>query len=156
MSKSRVVLQPAYVLHSRAYRDTSALLEAFTPEYGRVGLIARGIRGATSKLRSVVQPFSPMLVSWSGKGELFTLTTAESQGRAILLKTDALTCGLYVNELVMRLTHRYEPHIELFSVYDTTLRQLADLRHDESIRLQQILRQFEVQLLNCLGYGLVL
>ena len=158
MSKSRVVLQPAYVIHSRPYRDTSALLELFTPEYGRVGLIAKGIRSAGSKLRLIIQPFSPLLVSWSGKGELVSLNTAESQGRVKLLKAEALACGLYINELIMRLTHRDEPQIELFSIYDVSLRELGELavRESENIRLQQILRHFEVNLLNCLGYGLVL
>jgi len=157
MSKFRVVLQPAYVIHSRPYRDTSALVEVFTPEYGRVVLVARGVRGAASKLRSVIQPFTPMLVSWSGKGDLPSLNTAEPQGRTVLLKAEALSCGLYVNELLMRLTLRAEPHIELFSFYDTTLRRLGEpLCITENMRLQQILRRFEIHLLNCLGYGLVL
>lgn len=157
MSKTRVLLQPAYILHSRPYRDTSALVEIFTPQFGRLGLIARGVRGAVSKRRSTLQPFSPMLVSWSGKGELSSLNSVESQGRALLLKADALSCGLYVNELLVRLTHRAEPHIELFSIYDTTLRRLNELQStDDSqhTRLQQILRQFEIELLSCLGYGL--
>ncbi|WP_455211399.1 DNA repair protein RecO [Kaarinaea lacus] len=154
----RVVLQPAYILHLKPYRDTSALVELITPEHGRMGLVARGIRGPTSKLRSVVQPFSPILVSWSGRGELPSLTGAESQGKALLLKAEALACGLYMNELIMRLTHRAEPHIELFSIYDICLRQLCAANQDEEagLHLQQILRKFEIQLLQCMGYGLVL
>jgi DNA repair protein RecO (recombination protein O) len=153
----RVVLQPAYVLHLKPYRDTSALVELITPEYGRVGVVARGIKGPTSKLRSVVQPFSPILISWSGRGELPSLVSAESQGKAMFLKADALACGLYMNELIMRLTHRAEPQIELFSIYDSCLRQLSQTSADTAnLHLQQVLRHFEIQLLNCLGYGLVL
>ena len=154
----RIVLQPAYVLHLKPYRDTSALVELITPEHGRVGLVARGIRGATSKLRSVVQPFSPILVSWSGRGELPSLTGAESQGKALLLKADALACGMYMNELVMRLTHRGEPQVELFSEYDVSLRQLCRPPPTEraGLHLQQVLRQFEIKLLQCMGYGLLL
>jgi DNA repair protein RecO (recombination protein O) len=155
---NRVVLQPAYVLHLKPYRDTSALVELITPEHGRMGLVARGIKGPTSKLRSVVQPFSPILVSWSGRGELPSLTGAEPQGRALLLKAEALACGLYMNELTMRLTHRAEPQIELFSVYDVSLRQLCTPQQCEwaGLHLQQVLRQFEIKLLQCLGYGLLL
>ena len=153
---SRVVLQPAYVLHSKPYRDTSALVELITPEHGRVGLVARGIRGPGSKLRSVVQPLNPILASWSGRGELPSLTGAESQGRAMLLKADALACGLYMNELIMRLTHRAEPQIELFSLYDVSLRRLCAPPALGGLYLQQVLRNFEIKLLQCLGYGLVL
>jgi DNA repair protein RecO (recombination protein O) len=155
---NRVVLQPAYVLHLKPYRDTSALVELITPEHGRIGLVARGIKGPASKLRSVVQPFSPVLVSWSGKGDLPSLTGAEPQGRALLLKAEALACGLYMNEVIMRLTHRAEPQIELFSVYDISLRQLCKPQPREwaGLHLQQVLRQFEIKLLQCLGYGLIL
>ena len=154
----RVVLQPAYILHQKPYRDTSALVEVLTPEYGRMGLVARGIRGSASKLRSVVQPFSPILISWSGRGELPSLNTAEPQGKALMLKAEALACGLYMNELIMRLTHRAEPQIELFSVYDVSLRQLSATLPSEAfgLQLQQVLRQFEIKLLQCLGYGLLL
>ena len=154
----RVVLQPAYILHTKPYRDTSALVEVMTPEHGRMGLVARGIRAPASKLRSVVQPFSPILVSWSGRGELPSMSAAESQGKALMLKAEALACGLYMNELIMRLTHRAEPQIELFSIYDVGLRELSAALPSEGagLHLQQVLRQFEIKLLQCLGYGLLL
>lgn len=154
----RVVLQPAYVLHLKPYRDTSAIVELITPEHGRIGVVARGIKSTSSKLRAVVQPFSPILVSWSGRGELPSLAAAESQGKALFLKADALACGMYMNELIMRLTHRSEPQIELFSVYDASLRQLSQSPVSElaGLHLQQVLRLFEIRLLQCLGYGLVL
>ena len=153
----RVVLQPAYVLHIKAYRDTSALVEMLTPEYGRVGVVARGIKSPTSRLRLVVQPFAPILVSWSGRNELPSLSGAEPQGRTLTLPADALACGLYMNELIMRLTHRAEPQIELFSTYDISLRSLsAEGQGMNSVNLQRVLRQFEIKLLQCLGYGLML
>lgn len=153
----RVVLQPAYVLHLKPYRDTSALVELITPEHGRLGLVAKGIKAPASKMRPVMQPFSPILASWSGRGELPSLTGAESQGKVMLLKGDVLACGLYMNELIMRLTHRSEPQIELFSLYDVSLRRLYTLGAEpDNMRLQQILRRFEIDLLHCLGYGLLL
>jgi DNA repair protein RecO (recombination protein O) len=132
-------------------------VELVTPEHGRVGVLARGIKGPASKLRAVVQPFSPILVSWSGRGELPSLSGAEAQGKAMMLKADALACGLYMNELIIRLTHRAEPQIELFSVYDLSLRQLGQSpAESDNLYLQQVLRHFEISLLHCLGYGLVL
>lgn len=156
MPSARVSLQPAYILHQKPYRDSSALLEVITPEYGRVGLVAKGAKRPSSKLRAVLQLFSPLLISWAGRGELATLTAAEMQGQA-LLKSEILACGLYINELIVRLTHRMEPQIELFSLYDHTLRQLSAPHVQASaLFLQEILRYFELQLLYCLGYGLVL
>ena len=86
MAKLRVLLQPAYVLHQRPYRDSSVLLEMFTPEYGRVGIVANGVRRSNSKLKGLIQPFYPLLASWSGRGDLYTLNSVEAQGRAIILK----------------------------------------------------------------------
>jgi DNA repair protein RecO (recombination protein O) len=86
-----------------------------------------------------------------------SLIAAETQGKALMLKADALACGMYMNELIMRLTHRAEPQIELFSAYDASLRQLTSTpAESEGLHLQQVLRQFEIRLLHCLGYGLVL
>ncbi len=103
MKKSRIQLQPGFVLHARAYRDTSQIVEVLTPDYGRVGLVARGIRTARSKLKGVLQVFRPLLFSWSKSGELGTLTGAEPAGPAIGLQGDCLLCGLYLNELIVRL-----------------------------------------------------
>ena len=147
----RVTLQPGFVLHQRPYRDTSLLLEVFTGEHGRVGLVARSARRASSPLRGLLQPFCPLLLSWSGRGELCTLTGAERSVAGSLPAGRALLCGLYVNELVMRFTHRNEPHRALFAHYAATLGAL-----NEPTEEQSVLRQFEKALLEEVGYGLIL
>ena len=156
-SRSHVILQPAYVLHSTPYRDTSVLLEMFTPDHGRIGLVARGVRSAKSRLRGVLQPFCPLLISWHSKGDLGTLITAEAnveEGAAARLGGRALMSGFYLNELLLRLLHRHDPHPTLFRSYDIALRKLSAVADD--VMLQQALRIFEKELLQDIGYGLVL
>ena len=164
-TSQRAQLQPAYVLHQRAFRDTSAVVELFTPEHGRVVVLAKGLKRPKSRWQGIVQPFQPLLASWSGRGEMGTLTAAEAQGRALTLQGDVLACGFYVNELVMRLLHKHDPHLELFSDYDATLRQLACLNNeikkglgkiDSAWSVQACLRHFEVNLMDALGYALML
>ncbi len=148
---SRITLQPAYVLHARPYRDTSALLEVFAREHGRLGLVARGARGAKSKLRAVLQPFRPVLLSWLGRGDLGTLTDAEPQGVVPTCAGRGLLSGYYLNELMQRLTHRHDPHPALYDAYREALIGLNDGRW-----VERVLRLFEKRLLQELGYGLVL
>ena len=148
------MLQSAYVLHTRAYRDTSLLLELFTPDHGRVSVIARGARGArsrSSRFKGALQPFAPLLVSWYGKTELFILTAAEAEGMVYNLSGEALICGIYLNELLMRLLHRYDAHPQLYGAYQNAL--LA-LQQKENTQLT--LRLFEKCLLLELGYALQL
>jgi DNA repair protein RecO (recombination protein O) len=159
MSDRKILLQPAYVLHQRAYRDTSALLEFFTPEYGRLGVIAKGMKTRKSNWRGLLQPFQPLLISWNQHGELGTLTAAESQGPSLIVAPEFIASGFYLNEIIMRLVDRYEGQLELFGCYDDTLRNMANIdrsAEDKSVQLEIILRKFEVQLLAALGYGLVL
>lgn len=158
MTNLRVSLQAAYVLHQRAYRDTSAIIELFTPEQGRVGVIAKGVRGSKPRWRGLLQNFQPLLVSFSQRGELGLLTEAEAQGAALTIPPRMIASGFYLNELLLRLLHRNDAHIELFGWYDTALRELAALSvgENEQERLEIILRRFEMRLLSALGYGLVL
>ena len=94
----RIEEQPAFILHARAWRETSLLIEAFTREHGRVGLVARGVRGARSRFaRASLQPLQPLLLGWSARGELGTLTSAEQTGSPWRLSGDALIAGMYVN-----------------------------------------------------------
>jgi DNA repair protein RecO (recombination protein O) len=144
----RVQLEPAYLLSVRAYRETSALLEVFTATHGRTGLVARGTRGPKSKLRGLLQPFQPLLLSWSERGELGTLHTAEAAGAPPLLSGEAVFSGWYLNELLLRLLQRHDPHPALFDAYERTLRALADAGAVRALRL------FELELLSELGYGL--
>jgi DNA repair protein RecO (recombination protein O) len=171
MSKQRVLLQPAYVLHQRAYRDTSAILEIFTPEQGRVGLIAKGVRGKKPRWPALLQTFQPLLVSWLQGGELGLLTGVEAQGAALTINPRFIASGFYLNEMLLRLLQRHDAQLELFGWYDAALRELSALdqcavgmvdSRDEVIAnavqpaLETILRRFEMRLLTSLGYGLVL
>ena len=150
-STRRVSLAPAYVLHQYAYRDTSRIVEAFTCEYGRLTLFARGAHGPKSALRGVLRPFQRILVSWSGKGEACQLHGAEIDGALTNLAPNRLMSGFYVNELLLKLTERCDPHPEIFSSYAACVQALCDGEFEEPA-----LRRFEKRLLNDLGYGLEL
>lgn len=147
----RVSLQPSYVLHGRSYRETSLLLEVFTRDHGRLGLVARGARSARSSWKSLLQPFRPLLLSWNLRGELGTLTAADQVAAPPPARGPALFCGLYVNELLMRGLHRSDAHPELFESYRALLADLSSKAQPEPI-----LRVFEKQLLDALGFGLQL
>ncbi len=138
----------AFVLHSYPYRETSLVIEAFTHEFGRVALIAKGARRPASAFRGLLLPFQGLLLSWFGKSELRTLSKAEWQGGHPALKGMALICGLYLNELLMKLLPREDPHDALFVNYRQTLKALG-----ENADLAGILRCFEVDLLRELGYA---
>ena len=147
----RIFLQPAYILHARPYRETSMLLDVFSEEHGRVALVAKGVRTARSKWRSMLQPFSPLFLSWQGKSELMGLHQAEPNGLPILLKGECLLSGFYLNELMMRLLQKQDPHPRLYTIYQDTLLELQGLHLQE-----KTLRLFEKKLLAELGYDLPL
>lgn len=149
----RVQLQPAYLLTARAYRETSALVEVLTPGHGRLGLVARGSRGPRSKLRGLLQPFQPLLLSWSDGGELGTLTGAEAAGPAAGLRGEAVFSGWYLNELVLRLLPRRDPHPVLFDGYAQALGALGVPPAATSHGAARALRVFELHLLAELGYA---
>jgi DNA repair protein RecO (recombination protein O) len=143
--------QSAFVLHQRNYSETSLLLEVYTRRHGRVGLIAKGARRPSSKVRGVLKPFQPLLLGYSGRGELMVLTGAETDGPDVELLGTALYCGFYLNELLMRLLHRHDPHEALYDRYGAAL---EGLRNNSSY--EAVLRVFEKHLLSELGYGLML
>lgn len=146
----RVDLNPAFVLHGHAYRETSELVEILSRDHGRVSLVARGMRRPRSGLRAILQSFQPLLVSWSGRGSsLMTLRAAEAGGAAISMRGTALMSGFYVNELVLRFLHRGDPHPQLFAGYAETLLRLASGDAPD-----RVLRRFEMGLLAEAGYGL--
>jgi len=147
----RVALEPSYVLHSRPYQESSLLIEALCRSHGRVGLVARGARAAKSRWKSILQPFRPLLLSWSQRGELGTLTSADQVASPPPLIGEALFCGLYANELTTRFLHRSDPHIEVFDRYRELVTALA--AGDSS---QPVLRMYEMQLLQSAGFGLQL
>ena len=150
-ARQRIDQQPGFVLHSYPYRETSLIVEVFSRDHGRIGLVAKGARRPMSQLRGVLMAFQPLLIDWSGGGEMKTLVRAEWQGGQPLLGGQALLCAYYLNELLMRLLPREDPHPVLFRAYGDALRALAAGEGQEVI-----LRRFELALLQELGYGLQL
>lgn len=147
----RVELHPCYILHQRPYRETSLLIDVLSRDHGRVSLVAKGAKRQRSPQRFVLQPMRSLNLAWTMRSELGTLTHAEAAGVAPELSADGLMSAFYVNELLMRLLHRHEPHPELFSAYAAVLAALSQTEGAESA-----LRVFEKRLLVGLGYGLVL
>jgi DNA repair protein RecO (recombination protein O) len=143
--------QHAFVLHSYPFKETSLVVELLTRGFGRVAVVAKGARRPKSALRGVLMAFQPLLVSWSGKGELHTLLRAEWDGRYRSLKGLPLICGFYLNELILKLTARHDPHERLFDTYAQTLGALL-VSSDPAT----ILRTFEKNLLRELGYAVML
>ena len=150
MSRSRVDGQPAYVLHSYPFRETSLIVEVFSRDHGRVALLARGARRPRSVLRGLLLAFQPLELGWAGKGEVPTLMKAEWQGGQPLLSGKALFFGYYLNELLLHLLPREDTHASLFAAYAAVLRRFADDLQEAD------LRRFERALLQELGYGLTL
>jgi len=143
--------EPAFVLHSYPYRETSIIVEALTSARGRIALMARGARRPRSELRGVLQAFQPLTLSWSGGGELKTLVRAEWRGGLPLVGGSALLCGFYLNELLLKLLPREDPHPRLFDDYEAALRQLAC-----GAEQAPVLRGFELRLLAEMGYAMPL
>lgn len=139
--------QSAFVLHSRPYRESSALVDFFTPE-GRLRAVLRGARG---KAGTLARPFVPLEVEFRGRGELKNVGRLESAGQAYWLDGNALFSGMYLNELLIRLLPAEDAHPTMFDHYAATLPALAAKRP-----LEPILRAFEWRLLTELGYGFAL
>ena len=173
MTSVRAVSQDAFVLHLRPYRETSAIAELMTLEHGRVSVVARGVRGQKRKGTETLTPFVRLLVGWSGRGELRTLTSFEPI-QHLWLVGKSLYAGLYLNELMLRLLRSDDPHAELFQGYAHTVSALAggdpsvEAGEDPSVpageasieapieaRIEKKLRRFEKLLLKECGYELV-
>lgn len=150
MTHQIIMLEPAFVLHARPYRDSSALIIFFTHHHGIIHAVARGARGNRSRLKGLLQPFIPLLISWSGQNELVTLRDAETHSYHYMLSENYLT-GLYLNELLVRILQRHDPHPTLFQAYQFALQEMSSEKHE-----QVVLRIFEKKLLHELGYALPL
>ncbi|MBV8048268.1 MAG: DNA repair protein RecO [Paludibacterium sp.] len=148
MNPGKVDRQPAYILHARPYRETSLLLEILTPDHGRLGLVARGARRPRAELRGLLLPFQPLTLSWFGKNEVRTLHAADWQGGVRQLAGLPLICGFYLNELLMHLLVREDPHRDIWRCYDRTVRGLAAGEPPGAL-----LRRFELALVGHLGYA---
>lgn len=143
-------MTPAWVLHRRPYGDNGCLLELLTLSMGRVSAVARGIRRKArgGAINGLAQPFTPLLVTLSGRGELHNLRQIEAAGAASTLLGQRLFSGLYVNELLLRLIPRFDPMPDLFAMYSQVI---ASLPRGE---VESVLRPFELQLLLDIGYNL--
>lgn len=145
-----ITQQTAFVLHTRPYRETSLIVEFFSECQGRIAAVARSARGPKSRFRGVLQPFTPLTISWMGKGDLVTLTQAELSGPNLFLNGTALFSGLYLNELLMKCLHPFDAYPQLFTDYQHALTQL------QYQPIEPCLRIFEKRLLRYLGFGLQL
>ncbi|MEQ1738912.1 MAG: DNA repair protein RecO [Methyloglobulus sp.] len=148
MSETVVHFQPAYILHQQHYGETSLIIDALTRDFGRISLIAKGIRKTKSKFAGILRPFVAVSLSFVGKTDLRTLTNAEMIGLSNELTGLTLYCGFYVNELLCSFLHKDDPHPEVFEDYQECLSQLVQGTHVESA-----LRVFELNLMGNIGYG---
>ena len=151
MTIHNITLQPALVLHSRSYKDTSLLVELFTLDHGRLSVLARGVRSARSKIYGLCKPFLPLLVSYNNKNDLPILQKIESSALSYNLTGNALLSSFYLNELLVRLLNRHQAYPDIYNIYQQTLNDLASYSH-----LETTLRLFEKYLLKALGFGLQL
>ncbi len=146
----RVELVPAFILHQHAYRESSVILDILTQDYGRISAIVKGIRGNRRKPPALLQPYSPLLISWTERhSSLYLLTSYEAMSPPYILRAQASLCGLYVNELLVRLLPPHSPDPSLFMAYQHLL---GTLQCKDKIEIA--LRLFEKRLLSSLGYGL--
>ncbi len=145
----RIEREPAFLLHARPYRETSVLLEALCANHGRVGLVARGVRSERPRWpRGLLEPFQALSIGFQGRGELAQLTAVDTEAVLPRLEGERLLCGLYVNELTLRLLARDDPHPALFDAYRDCL---VALHGDASAAWT--LRRYECGLLGALGYA---
>jgi len=145
----RVQQQPAFILHHRPFRDSSQILDILSRDHGKIALVARGSRGAKSRLRGVLRPFLPLRISWAARTDLGTLTGAEAAGLPADLRGDAMLSAYYVNELLINFLHRHDPQPEIFELYGDTIKALG-----VHAAVASALRSFEIELLSLLGYAL--
>ncbi len=150
MAEQAVYLQPGYILQKRPYRETSLIMDVFTRDYGRLPLLAKGVRKAKSKTASLLQPFLPLLISYTGNAN-FKILTAVELSHPLALQGIPFYCGFYLNELLAFFIANADPHPEVFALYQQSLVNLTN--HPE---LEATLRIFELQLLAIIGYALPL
>ncbi len=139
------------MLHRRAFRDSSQIVDILSRNHGRLAVVARGVRARRSRWRGLLEPFRPLSLGWSLRGDLGTLTAAEPVGSAHTLGPRHVLGGFYINELLLNLTHRHDPQPEVYDLYAGAVGALA-----AGADLATTLRCFELDLLDELGYGLTL
>ena len=174
MSAAATPVDRAYVLHSYPYSETSLVLQAWTEKHGRMALMAKGAKRPRSATRSLLVPFQPLAITWFGRGEMKTLKTAESAGPALPLAGSSLLSAFYLNELILKLTHRDDPHEGLFEAYDAAVSALraiarpvalvaaepgaapASRSRETHALVEPVLRRFELAMLKELGFAVEL
>ncbi len=149
MNRQRIHNEYSYLLHRWPYSETSLLVDLFTREHGRIAAIAKGGRRLKSRFRGALQPFQELVVQYTGKGEVRTMTLAEPVVARAYLSRERLFCGYYMSELVIRMLHRFDPHEALYDAYKEAIQLIRGNQEP-----QQVLRQFEKTLLEEVGYGL--
>lgn len=145
-------LQSGYFLHARRFQETSVLLDCFTQEAGIISCVAKGAKRPKSKWRGLVQPFILVSLAWRGRGDVKTIIQLEAGQILPALTGKKVLFGFYINELILNLLHRADPHPDLFQVYQQTINRLRE--GDDEYQIQVVLRQFECQLLDRLGFGI--
>lgn len=148
---SRIDNQPVYVLHTYPFKETSLVVELFSKEFGRIAAVAKGARRPRSAMRGMLQSFQPLSGAWSGKNELRTLHSLDWSAGLLLLQGEALMCGFYINELLLRLLPSEDAYEDLFDYYTQTLQTLMSAKD-----LANTLRKFELTMLQEMGYAVPL
>jgi len=148
MATKRISDEPAFVLHRYDWSESSLILDVFTRHHGRIALVAKGAKRPSSSFRPVLLPLQPLQLSYGGESEVRTLKSAEWLGGHVMPTGEALLSGYYLNELLLQLLARDDPHPALFDVYAGVVRVLAS-EHGEV--LQAALRTFELLLLREIG-----
>ncbi len=151
MDERAVLLQPAFILQHRNFRESSLIMDVLTRDFGVVSVVAKGVRKNKSKTSGVLVPFSELRISFVGRTELRTLTASERMSHYNPLFGVALFCGYYVNELICHFLHRYDPHPDVYALYKNCLNRLS-----QGNNVELTLRLFELELLAQVGYALVL
>jgi len=147
----RVQQQPCFVLHHRAYKNTSLIVDLITRDYGRISLVAKAAKQAKSPLKCILHTFQPLNIAWVRRSELGTLTAAEFSGTPLSLLQDRLYAALYLNEIMIRLLAQYDPVQDIFFSYENALQKLHN-----NCEVEIVLREFEKALLQSLGYEISL
>ncbi len=155
MAGYRVHQQAAFVLHARPYTESSLIVEFFSQDFGRIGLLAKGARNPKTRKRGILLPFQPLLVSWTGKGELPILSEVEQGNELLHFDYKSRVCGYYANELVYKLLQRKDPHRQLYDAYAQLMQSLHKCSFKNKER-ELSLRLFEKSLLSEIGYALIL
>ena len=148
MATLRISDEPAYVLHRYDWSESSLILEVFTRHHGRIALVAKGAKKPSSNFRPILLPLQPLHVAYGGDAEIRTLKGAEWMGGHAMPTGDALMSGYYLNELLLNLLARDDPHPRLFDVYANVVQIIASRHMDV---LQSALRTFELLLLREIG-----